>query len=223
MAVSLNEHIRAKCFHPNGAFVEFEKDEVETSIPERFENIVRRHPDRLAVRTKEHARTYDELNKEANRVARAILEQRDEEAQPVGLLLDHDAPVIAALLGALKAGKFYVPLDPSSPQGRLGYMLKDSDARLLVTNGRNLSLARQLAQNSFQIINIDELDSSLSSGNLGLSISSEENCLHSLHVRFDRTTQGSPPESSKCVAFHYDLHERPAYLHRRSTGTSTLH
>jgi len=43
--------IRAKCFHPSGIFIEFKKEEVEQSIPERFERIVRKHPDRLAVKT----------------------------------------------------------------------------------------------------------------------------------------------------------------------------
>lgn len=210
MTVRSNEHIRARCFHPNGMFVEFEKDEVETSIPERFENIVRRYPDRLAVKTREGGRTYDDLNKAANRIARAILRQPDEEGQPVGLLLDHDAPVIAALLGALKAGKFYVPLDPSSPQGRLGYMLKDSDARLLVTNGRNLSLARQLAQNSYQIINIDELDTSLSSSNLGLPISPER-------LACILYTSGSTGQPKGVLQNHRNV------LHFTMTYTNDLH
>ena len=44
------EAIRAKCFHPTGKFVEFTKDEVEQSIPERFEKIVRLISERLAIK-----------------------------------------------------------------------------------------------------------------------------------------------------------------------------
>ena len=69
--------IRAKCFHPNGTFVEFKKEEIEQSIPERFEQIVAKHPDRIAVKTKADALTYAELNQAANRVAHAILDQSE--------------------------------------------------------------------------------------------------------------------------------------------------
>ncbi len=48
MAVRADEHIRATCFHPSGKFEEFPKEDVETSIPERFEKIVRMYPDRIA-------------------------------------------------------------------------------------------------------------------------------------------------------------------------------
>ena len=43
--------IRGKCFHSSGAFVEFPMEDVETSIPARFEKIVRLHADRIAVKT----------------------------------------------------------------------------------------------------------------------------------------------------------------------------
>ena len=69
--------IRAKCFHPTGAFVEFKKEEVEQSIPDRFEQQVARYPDRVAVKTKADALTYAELNQAANRVAHAILDQSE--------------------------------------------------------------------------------------------------------------------------------------------------
>ncbi len=58
--------IRDKCFHPTGTFVEFRKEEIEQSIPDRFEQQVRRYPDRLAVKSRTQALTYDELNKAAN-------------------------------------------------------------------------------------------------------------------------------------------------------------
>ena len=65
--------IRNKCFHPTGTFVEFSRDEIEQSIPDRFEQQVRRYPNRLAVKTKKEELTYDELNRAANQVAHAIL------------------------------------------------------------------------------------------------------------------------------------------------------
>jgi non-ribosomal peptide synthetase component F len=54
--------IRAKCLHPSGNFVEFKKEEIEQSIPARFEEIVRRYPDRIAVKTAHHSLTYAELD-----------------------------------------------------------------------------------------------------------------------------------------------------------------
>ena len=163
--------IRAKCFHPSGSFVEFDKEEVEQSIPDRFEQMVRRYPERIAVKTKNYTLTYAELNRMANRVARAILARRGEGEEPIALLLEHDAPMVAAILGTLKAGKIFVPLDPSYPQAGLNYLFEDSQAALIVTDNKNLFVAEGLARSVRQLINIDELDSSLSDENIGLPLS----------------------------------------------------
>jgi len=151
--------------------VEFEKEEIEQSIPDRFEQIVARYPDRIAVKSANHVLTYAELNATVNRVARAILARRGEGEEPIALLLEHDAPMIAAILGTLKAGKIFVPLDPSYPQAGLTHLLEDSQAALIVTDNKNLFVAEGLARSVRQLINIDELDSSLSDENIGLSLS----------------------------------------------------
>ena len=68
--------IRAKCFHPTGDFIELQPEEIEQSVAQRFEKIVGRYPDRLALKTSTCELTYRQLNGAANRVARAILAMR---------------------------------------------------------------------------------------------------------------------------------------------------
>jgi amino acid adenylation domain-containing protein len=167
------EAIRARCFHPSKAFIEFKKEEIEQSVPSRFEQMVRKYPDRIAVQTANHILTYAELNAIANRVARAIVDRCGERHEQVALLFEHDAPMIGAIFGALKAGKMYVPLDPSYPLSRTTYILKDSPAALIVTNNKNLSLAKRLVQDAIPLINIDQVSTSLSAKNLDLSPSAD--------------------------------------------------
>src|SRR5262245_28010448 len=132
---------------PSSPFVLFEPTEVEQSIGHRFEEQVDRYPDCLAIQERHQNLTYAELNKAANGIAHAILSLRGRREEPIALLLENHSPLIAALLGVLKSGKYYVPLDPSLPSKRIGYILQDSQANLIVTNTKNLSVARQLAQN----------------------------------------------------------------------------
>jgi amino acid adenylation domain-containing protein len=171
------EAIRAKCFHPMGTFVEFKKEEVEQSIPRRFEEIVRQYPDRVAVKTGNHTLTYGALNEIANRIARVILAHRGEGEEPVAFLLEHGAGLMAAILGILKAGKLYVSLDPAFPHTRTAYMLEDSEAKLLLTNTQHLPHGQRLAQGRQDIVNCDDIDARLDSGNLGLRISPETHAL----------------------------------------------
>ncbi len=159
--------------HPANAFIRFEEEETEQSIPQRFEQQVSRYPDRLSVKTKNHQLSYAALNKVANRVARALLAQRGEGAESIALLLEHDASMIAAILGVLKAGKVYVPLDPSFPYGRNEYILEDSQAGLIITNNENRSLAESLSENRHSLINIDEINATLSDENVDLPISAD--------------------------------------------------
>jgi amino acid adenylation domain-containing protein len=170
-ALPVGQCLRGEPVRPRGPVSEFRKEDIEQSLADRFEQQVLRYPERLAVKTSSHAFTYAELNKAANQLARALLAQGGSGVEPVALVFEHGAPVIAAIFGVLKAGKFYVPLDPLYPRARTAYMLEHTQARLMVTNTRNLSLARELAQQKCQLINFDELDADLSTENLGLSIS----------------------------------------------------
>ena len=156
--------------HPTNAFIRFEKEETEQSIPQRFEQQVGRYPDRLAVKTRNHQLTYSELNMVANRVARALLAERGEGTESIALLLEHGASMIAVILGVLKAGKVYVPLDPSFPYARNAYILEDSQAGLIVTNNENRSLAESLSKNSHLLIDIDEISPTFSGENVDLPI-----------------------------------------------------
>ena len=153
------ELLQAKCFHSTGTFVEFNKDEIEQSIPKRFEQQARKYSNRTAVVTRNQTLTYDQLNQGVDRLAGAILHQRGGRQEPIALLLEQSASAISTILGVLKAGKIYVPLDTTYPQARIEYILEDSQAPVIVTNNRNFLLARKLAKhNGCQLLNIDELD-----------------------------------------------------------------
>src|SRR5262245_63036404 len=107
-------------------FVEFKKEEIEQSIPDRFEEQAAKYPNRLAIKSSNCALTYDALNRAANRVAHAVLAQGAEREESIVLLLDHDAPMIVATLAILKTGRICVVLAPSYPEVTTSYILKDS-------------------------------------------------------------------------------------------------
>jgi amino acid adenylation domain-containing protein len=155
---------------PTPGFVRFELDEIEQSIPGRFEKQVRAHGDRLAVKTRRHTLSYADLNRWANRVAHALLAAGGTAPTPVALLLEKDTPLVAAILGALKAGKIYVPLSPSYPAARNQLILDDAQAPWIITDGANLATARRLVGASTSILNLDALDPGLDDSDPGLSI-----------------------------------------------------
>jgi len=140
------EAIRARCFHPSGSFVEFRKEEVEQSITARFEKIVAKHPDRVAVKTNDCALTYKILNEAANRIARAILAKHRDKEEPVVILCGKDAAAVAAIFGVLKPGKICVVIDSSFPSERIRSMLNDSQAKLIVTDTGNNSVSGPVRQ-----------------------------------------------------------------------------
>jgi len=151
--------IRSQSIRPVNSFTTFAKDEIEQSIADRFASQVRKYPRQIAVKTTTHEWSYEELDQRANQVAQSILSLCGDGEERIALLFDHDAPMIAALLGSLKAGKTYVPLDPSYPQERLAGIIADSEATALVTNDENLGLAQALCANGVQLINVDHLNS----------------------------------------------------------------
>ena len=156
---------------PTNTFSPFRQEEIEQSIPARFEQQVQRYADRQALKSGHRVLTYEALNRTANRLAHAILAQRPGGEESMALLLEHGIPMITGMLGTLKAGKIYVPLDPSFPVARTVYMVQDAGAQCIVTDNKHLHLAYRLAQHGQQVLNIDALDACLSSANPGLSLS----------------------------------------------------
>lgn len=155
-------------WHPGdeeAGFVPFGSDQFEQSIPQRFEQIVKRHGSRIAVDSNGSTLTYTQLNNQANRVAHAILDQLGNDSQPVTLMVDQGRPLVCAIFATLKAGKHFIALDPTYPGPRNAYMFTDSQAKLILTDHRNASLANALADKPKQVINIDQLDSALGQSN----------------------------------------------------------
>ena len=209
--------IRDKCFHPSGTFVEFPIEEIEQSIPERFERQVGKYSDQIAVKTRTRKLTYDELNKLANRVAQAILNVQGVGQEPVALLLENDAPMIASFLGVLKSGKIYVPLDPAHPLSRLQYILEDSGSALLISNGRNLTLARELANGKLPVIDIDALEATASDESPSLQLAPDA-------LAYILYTSGSTGKPKGVVQNHRNvLHVIMWYTNRaRITGDDRI-
>lgn len=97
--------------------------------------------------------TYDELNSMANRLARFLRSKGVYSDTLVGLCLTRSFHLIAAILGVIKAGGAYLPIDPEYPRDRVSYMLQDCNAKMLLANG-DVDPARLPTT---EIIDVDDL------------------------------------------------------------------
>ncbi|WP_088834675.1 non-ribosomal peptide synthetase [Paenibacillus tyrfis] len=105
----------------------------EKTIHGLFEEQAERTPERIAAVCGESGLTYKELNERANRLARMLRAEGVQPEQLVGLMVERSLEMIVGILGILKAGGAYVPIDPEYPEERIGYILEDSGAKLLLT------------------------------------------------------------------------------------------
>jgi non-ribosomal peptide synthetase component F len=147
------------------------KEEIERSVPERFERIVSMYSHRIALKTADRVVTYADLNVIANRLARAILAGAGNTQEPIALLFDNGAALFAAMLGVLKAGKFFVAVDPSLPKARIAILLEDSQATLVVTDRQYLVLASQAVGTRCRLLDLESTDQSIPATNLCLPVS----------------------------------------------------
>ncbi|UPG87733.1 amino acid adenylation domain-containing protein [Luteibacter aegosomatis] len=101
---------------------------------EFFEQQVDRAPERAAVRHADRSLTYAALESRANRIANALRDRDIGHGDLVGLCLGRGVDMLAAVLGTLKAGAGYVPLDPAFPADRLAFMASDASLAALVVD-----------------------------------------------------------------------------------------
>jgi non-ribosomal peptide synthetase component F len=134
----------------------------DTSVAARFERVVAAAPDAVAFCSPAGETIgYGELNARANLLARLIRDRVEDPAAPVGLLARHPAQAITGMLGSLKAGHMYTPLDPSDPPSRLEDIFRDSMAGLIMTAPEHVSVASRLAGDRGEVVVIGRDDGNM--------------------------------------------------------------
>jgi amino acid adenylation domain-containing protein len=103
-------------------------------LHELFEASVGKDPDHVAVEFEGESLTYAELDSLANVLAESLRKAGVEAGDLVGVSVERGIGMVAALLGVLKAGAGYVPMDPAYPEARLQYMLEMSAASVVITH-----------------------------------------------------------------------------------------
>ncbi|MFF1920319.1 amino acid adenylation domain-containing protein [Streptomyces sp. NPDC058221] len=111
---------------------------------DEFAAWVRRKPGAEALVCRDRSLSYDELDRQANQLAHALIERGVRPQDPVAVLLGRDVEMTVALFGVAKAGAVYVPMDTSYPRERLAYMFDDIAPAAAVTTGAELPVDRDI-------------------------------------------------------------------------------
>ncbi|ABX06604.1 amino acid adenylation domain [Herpetosiphon aurantiacus DSM 785] len=109
---------------------------VDSCIHTLFESQAARAPQAIALVHGKERLTYGELNRRANQLSHYLRTSGVGSGGFVGLALERSVEMVVAVLGVLKAGAAYVPLDPTYPAARLQFMLADADVGFVLTTGR---------------------------------------------------------------------------------------
>jgi amino acid adenylation domain-containing protein len=123
------------------------------SVHELVEEQARRTPYQTAVVFEKERLSYAELNQRANQLAHYLRKLGVGPEMRVGICMERSLEMVVALLGVLKSGGAYVPLEPSYPAERLAYMMENAQAPVLLTQER---LRNHLPSSWAQVISLDE-------------------------------------------------------------------
>ena len=123
----------------NDTAMDYPKDKC---VHQLFEEQVAKTPDKVAVIACDKTLTYAELNEQANRIANALIEKGIKKNDIVAFQVTRKSDLIDLMLGILKTGSSYMPIDPNYPQDRVVYMVKDSGAKFCVDDAMLRELLR---------------------------------------------------------------------------------
>ena len=180
--------------------VPFDESAIQQTLVDRFELIVDHFPDNTALSSGGQSITYSRLNEAANRLANAIIRLRGAASEPVPFLLEHGPNAIIALLGIMKAGKAYVPVDPFYPPAWITHILDDIHTDLILTNDQNIPLAMTslAAPQTTNVLNLDSLDENLPRENPNIPTTSRD-------IAYILYTSGSTGTPKGVIHSHEDV------------------
>lgn len=117
-----------------------------------FEALAEKQPDAVAVTYEGQQLTYSELNKKANQLSHYLRKNGLRQENLVGICMERSLEMMIAILGTLKTGGAFIPLDPVYPEERLAYMIEDSSLSVLLTQS---GLAERLQSYNATVIAVD--------------------------------------------------------------------
>nr|CRL68842.1 linear gramicidin synthetase subunit D [Mycolicibacterium komanii] len=123
------------------------------AIPTLFAEQVARTPERIAVSFDDRRMTYRELDEASNRLAHLLIARGVSAGERVALLSSRSAEAVVAILGVLKTGAAYVPIDPAVPDARMTFVLRDAAPIAAITTA---DLADRFAGHGLVVIHIDD-------------------------------------------------------------------
>jgi non-ribosomal peptide synthetase component F len=132
-----------------------EAPDFDESMVAAFERVAATFPSRIALGSDVWEPTYRELNKTSNRLAHRLRACGVASGDRVAILMSHDAPLVAAVLGVLKAGSIVVALDPVDPVSRLKMLVEDAEPRVIVTDVQNRNLVAEFEQPGCSIMHFE--------------------------------------------------------------------
>ncbi|WP_296892825.1 non-ribosomal peptide synthetase [uncultured Methanobrevibacter sp.] len=99
-----------------------------------FEEIACQNPEKTILVAEDGELTYDELNRKANRIANALIKRGVNIEDRIMFMMRRNSDLIAAVLGIVKAGAAFIPIDPNYPVNRINQILEDSDSKFVITS-----------------------------------------------------------------------------------------
>ena len=137
-----------------------------SNIIKEFEKVVKNYPNNIAVSDKNNSLTYNELNNRANILAKKIIESKVN-TDIIAFALNRNINIYVAILGILKSGHTYMPIDVDYPKDRIEFMLKNSNTQILISTNEFFEKVNYKGK----LIDFAEIDFSREEKNLNIEIS----------------------------------------------------
>jgi amino acid adenylation domain-containing protein/non-ribosomal peptide synthase protein (TIGR01720 family) len=200
----LSEHNSTEVWYPK-----------DKSLVDLFEAQVQKNPGAVALVFEEQELTYTDLNELSNRLAHYLKAEGVGSEQLVPIFIERGIWMIAGILGILKAGGVYVPIDPEYPEERIRFMLEDTGAAVIVSNKVNRSKLEGVVNAA--VIEVDGVHSALISSH---SIVNPVNTIAPSQAAYVIYTSGSTGKPKGVVVEHGSvvnlIHTQTAYFDIKS-------
>jgi amino acid adenylation domain-containing protein len=185
-AVSLTASDHSRFDQWNRTEVEFDCGKL---IHNLFDEQALRTPEKIAIICRDRVLTYAGLREKVHRLARHLRKLGIGPETVVAIFMERSIDMVAAMLGVLEAGGAYLPLDPEFPPERVGFMLEDSDTRVILTHQR---LKNRLENSQAIVVSLDETDIDHHATDSAVSASSNPAAYSLAYLMYTSGSTGTP-------------------------------